>query len=790
MRAIDPAILQAAAGRDRLKPAAFVDIYADVQARIAINSTAQWVGIGDPMQTADTNVSFDRIVGAVTLAPGASVAAVYAGPDKAETTLYMNGHVQAHWHTVGNWVSGHRSVHDSFTKSISAQASEQGFSFTAAATQIVDSIIIRASYTGYTSRQCYVRIIDHNATQVGNAAYFTPGTSVTSLPVSGLAASLVKGRRYTLLIGFQPFTSGELPNPYFVANTNYSYSLSVYSYAVASSAWRIDGTAGAWSTGGSEGFVASGSLTRQMDMGALPTGSGTLSVTDIVPPGTTLTLTAYYTDSATIAAETTLTNWTLFGVVDSGATLPAHQYWRITADMTANAANDDAPVLSTIEITYQAAPVSIGTHASRGEVVTTGFTVPWVMPLTVAPPQVVTYIAGARALANISTASAQMAPRLANSMIGQIRATMTPEPIVNDMASKPLRGKQAVVRFGYVINGKPVVSDVYTGIVADMTWDGKTYNLIIQDDLDIVDVKVPRQKAGPAWSSATDYAVGDKVVYGTNSWNALTASGPGAGGAVTPGADPAVWQDNGTVWTDIVYTSLTSPDAGLDWHLADVCKDLLLNRVNIPTHRVDLQSLADLKTAYPNMRGSRTLTKPVGVIEMLTELAWLLNAQWIMRQGKIALVEEPTGAPVETITDNDIGATFNYRRGWKDLKNECLILSGYTGDGNQDSNFLDSQAYADAASVEQYNMVGLEVFRDKWNVAAAELVNRSTIYVNRWKDGRRVITNLSANMRLMAIEPSDVVSFASIGMPPYDRGLLDYVVDWLRQTLKFTLMEK
>ena len=91
-------------------------------------------------------------------------------------------------------------------------------------------------------------------------------------------------------------------------------------------------------------------------------------------------------------------------------------------------------------------------------------------------------------------------------------------------------------------------------------------------------------------------------------------------------------------------------------------------------------------------------------------------------------------------------------------------------------------------------MVGLEVFRDKWAVPEAELITRATTYVNRWKDGRRVVA-FSAAMKLIPYEAGDVVTFSALQMPPHDNGALDYILirrdlNWLDQKLSLILLEK
>lgn len=801
MQLINQQILDAANSRQAQEPVVFVDIFADNAERQAIDSETQWIGTFDPMKASDLNVSFSRIKGAVTLSDGASVAAVGSTPLIYPQYWSMNGNVRSKWSNVGGWVNSN-FVHDGYTKTITLQQNEKVMNFDATATIIVESIIITCSYSGNMGpRTCYCYIVDSAGVQVGNRVSFTPALSTTELLINGLAASVSKGQAYRIIIGFNPFSISELPDTGFVSLTQFNFSLILIPTHVASAVWFVQDTAQPWgaagqsgikgygfSLGGIEGYAHNGTLIRQFNMGSIPITDGYISFTDTVPALTTQTITLYFTDSDIFSIEASLTNWTLFGVVKSGDTIPAHKYWRAAIDMVANTANDTAPSLERIEITYQASVTTFGTHASSMLTIKEPlYHVPWSIPLT----SIISTdkrISGIKAIDSISTASAQLSPKLSASMIGSMTIPLSPESSVQNMAGKQLRGKLASVRAGYIIDGNPVADMLYQGVVSDMSWDGNKYSLVIQDDLDIIDVKIPRVKAGNAWSGATAYSIGDIVVYGIKSYKALSAN-TGA----QPDISPATWQDNGTVWQDIVYTTLTSPDFPLDWHLADIYKDIQINHVNIPTQRLDLQSLADIKASNPNIRGSRIITKPQSAIALLTELAWLLDSQTVMRQGKVSLMREPSGLPVGTINDNNIKDGLRYRRGWKDLKNECLILSGYSGDGEGDEQYFQSYVYADTISIADYQMTGLEVFKDKWSVSSTELEARAAQYVSRWKDGRRVIS-ITAHLSLMKYEVGDIVTFSSVQMPPHDNGALNYIIirrdlDWIRQTLKFTLME-
>lgn len=831
MRYIDQAIIDAASSRTTQTPCVFVDVYASTQARVAIDSSSQWTGTADPMKASDSNVSFTRVTGAVTLAAGNAVSHTTAGTAQTPNTISMTGYTQCNYSSNSAWWRDTIYTILGYDEAITAQVNEKAYPFLAASSYVINSIALRASYSsvGVGARNSYAYFADSNGVQIGAKISFTPTTSQTQHILTGFNATIVKTRNYFLVIGYDQFASSDLvklgaPS----SRYDQSFTLSIY---------PVDGLPGAglgyvptatgvgFSFGGNQGYQASGSLVRQMDMGVVPTTDGLILFTDIVPTGTTQTVTLYYTDSAVTAAETTLTNWTSAGAKESGGSVTAHRYWRAQIVQTANTANDEAPVMLKIEISYKDEPITIGTHKEAVSADIVMYAIPWVIPLV---PYTITMklVFGSKGIDNISMRSAQMNPKLATSMIGKMTITLTPDATVIDMMGKQLRGKIAEVRVGFVIDGTPTTDTFYRGIVSDASWNGSRYTLTLQDDLDFVDVKVPTEKAGNAWSAATDYSIGDIVTAGTNSWEALVANGPGAGGAVQPNGQTAwnawtayvvgnivqhddriyycilantnivpignptkwtaIWLDNGTVWATISYSNE---------HLCDIAKDLLENHINLPTQRVDLASIDAVKAASPLMMGARAISKPVGAIEMLSELAWLLSAQWIVRNNKLALILEPptTSNPVGSFTDADIEKGLNYRRGWADLKNACLILSGYSGDGDGNEQYFDSYLSADQASILSTEMTGIEVFKDRWDIGLTQLQTRADAYVARWKNGRRVLS-FGASMRTLSLETGDVVTLASKLLPPHDRGALKYIIvgqdiDWLKQTMKYTLME-
>ena len=788
MRTIRTEIFDASTSLESQTPCVFVDVYASVAARATLDSTAQWEGLTDPMKGIDSNVAFDRVKGSVTLAAGSTVAHVTGGSAVGLKTIKMEGWTLCRYSSNSAWWRDTIYTILGYDVAITAQESSAIFSFQATASILVNSAVFFTSYSsvGVGVRECFIYIADDSGRLIGTSQPFTPSASTTQITVTGLAATLTKGRNYQLVIGYKAFSDSDLAKlgaPSSIYYQNYTLNISAQNNAV--SPFIVPYSTGGFSLGGQQGYQHTGSLYRQIDMGSTPTTEGIISFTDVVPSGTVQVVDIYGTDDTASSLISGVTGWTKTTGILSGGVVGSFRYFRAHIQQTANTINDEAPIMARIEISYRDLPITLGTHKEHVEAEITGYHVPFTLPLM---PSTVTrmLILGSNSLDNISTKTASMNPKLATSMTGKITLTLTTDQAVMDLMSKQLRGKLADIRVGYIINGTPVSDHYYSGIVSDMSWGGSKYSMTLQDDMDFVDVQVPREKAGDPWSNTEDYAVNTIVVYGTASWKCLIASGPSHGGAVTPGTDPLKWQNNGTVWAAIYYASQ---------HLADVAQDLLINHINLPTQRIDLTSFSLVKAAHPSVIGTRLINKPVGAITLLSEIAWLLRSQWAVRNGRLALILEPATStnPVGVFGDKDVSTGLNYRRGWSDLKNTCLILSGYSGDGEGQEQFYQSEAYADNASILAYEMVGLEVFKDKWNIPTDQLINRATEYVDRWKNGRRIISFSSA-MRLLAFETGDVVTFSSMSMPPHDRGSIKCIIvgqdiDWLKQQIKFTLME-
>jgi hypothetical protein len=298
-----------------------------------------------------------------------------------------------------------------------------------------------------------------------------------------------------------------------------------------------------------------------------------------------------------------------------------------------------------------------------------------------------------------------------------------------------------------------------------------------------MDVSIPRDR-WQSWDSTIHYLSGVTVSYGNKSYLSLVSNNN-----IPPDSDPVTWQDMGSVWVDIVYLPNT--------HLADVATDLLQNRVNLASERIDFASFMAVKLRYPDrVIGGRIIQNPESALAMLSDIAWLLESYWVIKDGgRLSLFPEPDTAEsfVDVITPHDIKESLQYRRGWAELKNECMILTQYTGTGSGNEQFGNAIVVVNADSVANYGMNAVHEFRDKWDLSMAELTKIATRFVSRWKDGRRII-RIDASMRMLAIEVGEVLLIRSAQLPSADVTVVKTMVlqkdiDWMNQSLQITLME-
>jgi len=646
--------------------------------------------------------------------------------------------------------------------------------FTAVATIRVDTIKLGLANTGNLGTTVYIYFRDAiTKRQIGSAVSVSLGAGASQASaIGGFGVLLYRGRSYELVVDFArpDINAYTAPNQ---STSNYSAAIEVRGItgATAAPAWRIPvPTGGDILLSGREGYQPSGTAWRTLDVGEIPTTTGLVTWVDRVPAGTALSVQLCYTNDPALAAAPGITGWTAHGAVASGDTIPAARYWRARIDYTSTAGNDDTPEVSALSIVYLRDPIVIGTHA-QAVPLSSGGTAPQAAP----------------GLSRISTASSALTPQLKKQMIGRMTVELAPEPEVDWLSSVPLRGRRAQVRIGY--NGIPDTIALYDGIVRDMAWHGNRWSLTLNDAIEVTDAKAPNRR-WPTWSATTTYAPGDIVAYNGKGWLALVGNS-----GVTPGSDPNTWQQYGAVWKELDYT--TASNAGAYWHLADIAYDLLANAINLPGERIDRASIDAVKALRPGVvsQGAR-ITHPVACRTLLEELAWLLQAQWIERDGRISLIPDPAPgtAPVETITPDDIAEGLQWRRGWADEKNECLILTGLPegSDAGRPANYSDGIAIADAQAIIDAGAVLSHEFRDRWNAPQAELTRIATEFVQRWSGGRTFV-RAAVSMRLMALEPGDVVRIRSGQLPAGRTELLAMVMrvdlDWQRQALRMDFLE-
>jgi hypothetical protein len=433
--------------------------------------------------------------------------------------------------------------------------------------------------------------------------------------------------------------------------------------------------------------------------------------------------------------------------------------------LVANPLRDDTPRIQSISVNYEGLPVVLGTHAQTVTIIGAGNQ----------------YTAQAiPALNKLGSVTSALDAKAKSVMIGKMTLTLSPEAVVAELLLKPIRAARVLIRVGYSDVTETV--KFYEGSVRDLAYSGGEYILTIQDPLELADVSVPRQK-WQTWSSATAYLSGTTVTYGNKSYLALSNTT-----GQIPTSFPLVWQDAGTVWIDIVYAANT--------HLCDVVSDILTNQVNIPSERIDFGSIDAVKAKYPNRKtGGRIISNPEPALGMLSDLAWLLESFWGQRDGRMALIPEAdaNSVPDAHLTPDDISEGLEYRRGIAELKNECLILTQYTGSGAGTEQFTNAIAYVDANSVLTYGINAVHQFNDKWNLPTAELNTIAARFVTRWKDGRRII-RVRASMIAIPIETGDVVELRSAQLPTADITRLRAIVmesniNWQSQTITLTLME-
>ena len=777
MRQLPRSLRDALARGSALEPLALLAVWAERGPEHRLLAPTQLAGQGDPAAVDDAAVQV--VDGALVLAPGATVAMDAAStPAGAGLTSTWQGQVTevGRWEwagTLGKWTRKKIYKHVRYDRTVLKDDPPIRIPFSAPATVRVSDAKLWLANNGDQNATVIVRFVDaQTSAQIGQALTVSLAAGASGVyTLTGFATLLYRGRRYILEIDFQR------PNIYdFTApnSTTRTYTISIEARgitgATAAAPWRIPVSSGGdVLLAGQEGYQPSGVAWRTFDVGEVPTGDGIITWADTVPAGTSLQVELWYTNDAALATASGTTGWTYHGVVQSGDALPPARYWRAKISMTATPAHDDTPELAGVSIIYYRDPVVIGSHVQAVPTQDGG-----------------TAIQCAPGLAGISASARSLEPVLKQQMIGRMTVQLAPEPEVDDMMSKPLRGKRAQIHIGLL--GVPDTVPIHEGIIRDAAWHGQRWQLTIHDAIELASARAPNRR-WPAWDAATAYQAGDIVAYQGKSWLALQANT-----GVTPGSDPAVWQQYGAVWKELDYTSATNASAY--WHLADIAYDLLANAINLPSERIDKASIDAIKALRQGVvsQGAR-ITRPVEVRTLLQEIAWLLEAYWTEKDGRIALIPEPDAAtpPVEVIGPDDIAEGLQYRSGWAEEKNEVLILTGMTvGADAQPQDFSDGIVAFDAQAIVEADAVLSETFRDRWNVPTNELQSIATRFVQRWAGGRRRV-RCSVSIRLMALEPGDVVLLRSGQLPPGTGDIKMMVLrtnlDWMKQALVLDLLE-
>lgn len=758
------------------EPLLWLDLWPVSGPRRSLSSKNDWLAAGSPITASDVNVSATRLDGALVLDAGSAVTLASTGNIAAVTqNMRYTISVTSNTETRGNPFTGRRQAHIGFTRSAPVVGVPIAHQFLSSGTFLLDSMrILVGNVGGNSAVTMTVRIVTVAGNQVGSTVNIAlaAGQAVSEIDVVGLAVSLRKGSEYLVEFSYIPPLSPGIP----LGGTQvYTSDISIGAYSLTGILHTISISPNiGFEIAGKNGFAASGSAYRAIDVGGVPITDGVLTFSDVVPAGgdpTSMTVEAFYSDDPAALLDPLSILWVSHGLVDSGGLVPPHEYWLILISMTSNTLNDETPELHDIAVKYNGEMQTFGKYAELG-----------LIPQE-AGLQQITVNAG---LDSMSSASSQIIPKVIASMKSEFNAILADVDGVASLINTQLRGKPARMRAGFLGVAESFV--LSEGQAKNLKFGGSKYTLPVIDALELIDVQIPRDKAGPSWDSVTAYAVGKVVVFGTNSWSALIANTNSQ-----PSLTNVNWKDEGTVWNKIIYSPVTN--GGQPWHLANILIDLLKNRVNVPSQLLDESSILQFVTLYPSRTGKRTIDTPEKALAMINEIAWLLEGLWARRLGVLTLIPEPTALSpaIEHISDNDIKLAVTYNRGFDAVVNERLILTDYIGTGNGNESFADGEGYVDAVSVLENDGVQLEVFKDKWGVPHADLQTLAQNDVERWVNGRRSV-GFQANMRLGGLEGGDVVTFASQQLPRADKQLLRMMVmksdpDWPNQKIKMTLLE-
>ena len=691
---------------------------------------------------------------------------------------------------------------------------------------------------------CFLQFVDMFSQQgqhIGNQKFvkLAANAPFKIYDFTGFAANLIKGRKYALEVSIAAIALSSLAREHRTLNCNYCVSLSVGGFVDTSngvpSLWRLPITPYTQPNyqyivftaqkngmlppssplnpailtilaylpmGGRTNYQGSGVAYRSLDVcinkKPAPTSNGLLSFSDVVVAQTALSIDGFATNDAALYATAGLAGWVAFGRMTSGQTLPPYRYWRFRINLKSTPNKDETPRLSGLSISYMMPPILLSTHQQPVNFIALGnhyASIP------------------VKALNKVSSSTAALEAKAKTIMVGKLTIELAPEPVVEQLFAHFLRGKRVVIHAGYADIPDTVL--YYDGVIRDIAFQGGVYILTVQDPIELADISVPRLK-WPQWQANTTYASGAHVTYldkAYQSLNAFIASG-GMGNNLNKRPDiyaniiqpnpppstpadiaywaspsaPTYWQPAPSVWQDITYLP------GV--HLCDVAADLLQNQINLPDEKIDFASLNVVQAQYPlRTTSGRDLLQPTKAVDMLSEIAFLTESFWVMREGKLALIAEalPDAVPVESITPDDIVETLQYRRGEAELKNECLIFTGWQGGGAGNDRFLNAVAIADAQSIDNYGIAAVQEFQDFWNVPMSEVNAIASRFITRWKNGRRIV-RIDCAMRLLRLECGDVVQLQSAQLPIGDIHQIKAIIlqkdlNWSAQTIQLTLLE-
>jgi len=756
MRNIPQQILDKAKSNDPKLTYLAMDVWPDKGDFDVLTTARDWEGVGQPYVGSDSNVSAATVPGSMVLANGAAhaVSGSYSSPLTVNSSLSITARVIAHWHQEGNNIFGHKLVHDYFEKIIDKQVSTTLVPFTNKATHLVDTIKIRAYYRGNLSaRKVYVRIVDGGGNQKGRRKSFTPPyNSAATFSISGFHALLSRGVKYFLEFSFAEISADKLPDPYFQQPVTYRYIAYIMDAAIPASerSWSAN-TRGArgFPMGGNDGFQASGSFERVLDVNGTPTDDGIIEISDVVPgiggaDPTSMTIGAYYSDTAKTGP------WTFFGNVTDGESLPPHRYWKVSVSMASNGLNDETPELQDVRIKYQGDPVTIASEADIRNGVRYAYS----------------------GLDSISSLSSQLSRDAASAVRSEMRVYIEDTPHFRNLLLADrlrLKGAPARIRVGYidvhsvtadpdtvlyptsfvppwvptVTKGQafnvPMTFELISGSIHDVKYSGGKFIVELRDAMELSDIKFPAATSGP-FSSKT-------------------------------------------------YT--------LGTHLADVAGDIWLNQINIRSIHIDENSLADMKALYPSrtLTADRTISKPIKAAEALGEIAKLLQAQWVQIGGRIALMPETSLAdePLDEITPDDIVGAPLWSIGWDSLKNAVVTFSGYSGSGssNDADLFTTGRGIVDSTSAAALDdQVFMEAIYDKWGLSTTQIDEINAAFVNANKQGSQIVL-FNASLRLIGMEPADRTTFRSQQIPTgvIEGEIVGSNLDWQNQQMLMTVRE-